>query len=187
MKERPTRVTVFSVINIIFCCLGIMGAIFWLLSKLRGAPTEPTGNAIADAITTNKVLALFTDVTSGLGILITILVLAAAIGMLQLKPWARLATIGWGVYSIVISLTSIVLHYVLVFHRFIQSSAGEERIGAIVGFAFMVIFITIFISYWAVMIQMLRASVVVQAFNDEPFDEELEVAESPMQAAGGDI
>lgn len=97
MKERPTSVTVFAVINLVLSGIGVLGLAWTLVIRVGlyvppGAEDSPAYKLMQD----NAGYRLMTDLLTGVGVVVTILIISASIGMFMLKPWSRLVTIGWG-------------------------------------------------------------------------------------------
>lgn len=174
MKERPTSVTVFAVINLIFCGLGVIGTIFWIISKLGLIPQGSQENPVTEIMENNTAYVMFTDVMSVVGIFITILLIAASIAMFSLKPWGRKVTIGWGLYSIVMTIVSLAVNYFVIFGPILADLTGPERIGIIIAVAFSAVITLFFVGYFLLMIFMLTRPHVVDAFTPEPDDPELD-------------
>lgn len=171
MKERPTSVTVFAIINLILSGLGVIGILFWVLAKLGLKFQSSQGNPVLELMEASRGYQLFTDVASGLGILVTILLLSASIGMFSLKPWSRRVTIGWGVYSILMTLVALGVNYLAIFGPLIANSTGPEHVGMIVAVVIQGVISVFFIGYYLLMIFMLMRPKVVDAFTPVPEDE----------------
>lgn len=170
MKERPTSVTVFSIINLVLCGLGIIGTIFWVLGLMGIRLGSAEGNPVMQMMDNSTAYQLFTNIMSGLGVLVTILVISASIGMLSLKPWARSVTIGWGVYSILMMIAAAAVNYLAIFGPLIANSSGPERVGMIVGFVIQIVIFAFFMGYYLLMIFMLTRPKVVDAFTPGDLD-----------------
>ncbi len=172
MKERPTSVTVFAIINLVLAGLGVIGLIFWLIGKLGLIPQSPQENPILEAMENSAGYQLFTDITTGFGLVVTIFLIAASIGMFSLQPWARKVTIGWGIYSTLIVLVAFVVNYLVLFGPLLADLTGPERIGIIFAVIFGAVISVFFIGYYLLMIFMLTRPHVVEAFTPEHYDDE---------------
>jgi hypothetical protein len=170
MKERPTSVTVFAIINLILAALGVIGFIFWVIGLLGLMPKAPQENIIAQAMENSAAFQTFGHIANAIGVVVLILLIAASIGMFTLKPWARQVTIAWGVYSILIVVVSYVLSYVLIYGPLLPNAAGQDRViimAALIGGG---VFSLLFIGYYLLMIFMLTRPKVVDAFTPDELD-----------------
>ncbi len=170
MKERPTSVTVFSIINLVLSGLGVIGIIFWVLGLMGIQFGSAEGNPVLELMNSSPAYQLFTHIATGVGVLVTILVISASIGMLTLKPWARTATIGCGVYSILMTIAAVAVNYLAIFGPLIADSSGPERIGMIVAVVIQAVISALFIGYYLLMIFMLTRPKVVEAFTPDEID-----------------
>ncbi len=175
MKERPTSVTVLAIINLVFAGFGCIALLFGLVFRLGLIPFPDTGqpNPALDLMENNAGFRLYSDVNLGLMFLATVVIVAASIGMFQLKPWARLATIGWGVFSIFMKVIGAVIQHFLMTVPMLEQTSGKPEhgvmmIGAVVGF---VVLLGLIVYYLAMMILLTRPA-VVEAFSPEPWDDE---------------
>ena len=173
MNERPTSVTVIAVINLVLSCLGVLfltAAIVMRLGlvTLPGMEDSPKFQLMQE----NVGYRLMTDVMTGLGLVVTIIIIAASIGMFTLKPWARLTTIGWGVYGIVTGLLTMGVDHMLVVNPTLEQYAGKPEYSAVVvSIAVGYTIAAVFFGYYLLMIFMLMRSHVVRAFTPEPLDD----------------
>jgi hypothetical protein len=104
MRERPVSVMIFGILNV---GIGLLGLAELLLSKMfegLGAPASgPSVNNIAaflEALNQNPGYIVWNRITLPLNAAAGLLLVAAGIGLLLLKNWARLASIGLGIYKI---------------------------------------------------------------------------------------
>lgn len=170
---RPASVTVFAVINLILGGLGLLGFVWWLVTRL-GLVVLPTGdNPGMEVMQENQAYVLFNDIVNGLGLVATIVVLAASIGMLQLAPWSRVATIGWGVYNIFILIVAGTLSQVLVTLPMLEEVDDQVKPFVMIGVVFGIAFMAVFVGYYALMIAMLSRSKIKEAFTPLPEEEGL--------------
>lgn len=174
MKERPTSVTVYAILNLIMCALGVLGTIFWLIGKLGLLPVPDEKPAFQVAMESNVGFTLYTDILTAVGLLITILVIAASIGMFMLKPWARKVTIGWGIYSVVFLLINYGISYVLLYGPMLADMTGTDLVVAKAMMISGAVMSVLFIGYHLLMIFFMTRPKVVDAFTPEPYDSELD-------------
>lgn len=133
MQARPTVVTVFGILNIVF---GAMGLVCMPISLLITFAMPANGNPALQAMRDNQVLRVWTYAGGVLGLFASGVLLAAGIGLLKLKPWARRASIGYGIYAIAAGLIGLVIH-LLVMVPLVRDApsgpAGAAVFGGVVG------------------------------------------------------
>lgn len=187
MKKRPTSVTVFAILNIIFCGLGVIGFIFWTINKLGLIPQPAEKDALTLAMENSVPFQWFSDIVTVAGIFTTILLLAASIAMFSLKPWSRKVTIGLGVYSVVLIVVSVVLQYFVIWAPLLPNVTGTDLLIVRVAIVISGVISLFFIGYNLLMIYMLNRSVVVEAFTPEPFDDAQDAWDDEQNAGGNDL
>ena len=132
--QRPTPVTVFGILNIGFAALGIFGVLASLM--LFTAFAANSNNPVVQLIQDNPTYAAWMKVSIVLGVLVAVALLVAGIGLLMLKPWARIVSIAYAIYSCVMIPVNTVVNYVFVLHPLLQQAQGKpapEAAGAIGG------------------------------------------------------
>ena len=172
---RPTSVLVFAIINIILACLGVIGLAFNVAMRLGALPVPTEGNPALELMESNSAYKLFTDVTQILGALGSIVLLASAIGLLAMKPWARLVTIAYAVYSILMTVLAGAINFVLLFQPMLEKTAGTsgpERVGAMAGVIMAAVMMALVAVYWLLAIFFMTRRHVVAAFEDQFSDED---------------
>ena len=111
MRERPVSVTLFGILNIGIGLLGLGGALLsTLFEGLGAAAASPSVNSISafmDTLNHNPVYILWNRITVPLNAAAGLLLVAAGVGLLLLKNWARLASIGYGIYKIVFAILNV--------------------------------------------------------------------------------
>jgi hypothetical protein len=71
-----------------------------------------------------------------LGAVVCVVLLAAGIGLLRLRPWARMASIIYAIYAILMGLVGMVVNYYFLVQPMLaqaQQKQGAEAAGAIGG------------------------------------------------------
>ena len=131
MRERPVSVTLFGILNI---GLGLLGLGSALLSKLFegiGAPADSSSVgslfAFLDTLYHNPVYVLWNQITVPLNLAASLAMVAAGIGLLLLKNWARLTSIGCGIYKTIFVISNGVVFYVAL--RDILTQAAAQTAG----------------------------------------------------------
>ncbi len=98
MQKRPISVTIFGILNIGFALLGLVGLLFSMLMMSR---MDVTANPVLKQMQNNPGYATWMKISMPLGGITSVLLLAAGIGLLLLQNWARIVSIGYGIYSII--------------------------------------------------------------------------------------
>jgi hypothetical protein len=129
--NRPTSVTVFGILNIVFAAFGILSVLGSVM--LFAATAATSKNPVIQIIHDNPTYAAWLKVSVGLGLIASVALLAAGIGLLKLKPWARMISIVYSVYSFVMIPIGIAISYVYVTQPLLaqaHASQGPEAAGA---------------------------------------------------------
>ncbi len=133
MQQRPTSVTVFGVLNIVFGALALLCLPITLLmvfGVFKHAP-DPTTKALYG----NPLYVSWTVVSSVVGLIAAVVELVAGIGLLKLLPWARVTSIGFAIYGIFASIASMVMTAVVMIPivQKMDTGSGPEHAAAIGG------------------------------------------------------
>ena len=134
--NRPTSVTVFGALNLVFGGMGFfclaLSAVTWLLPM-----PQAQGNPVLDLMQKNETYALITKIGTGLGLVASVVLLAAGVGLLKMKTWGRLLSIVYAVYAISMSLIMLGVNWVFLIQPLIDEAnklpPGPERAGIIGG------------------------------------------------------
>jgi len=132
--NRPTSVTVFGILNIVFAVLGLfaLAATAFLFFPEAAALKNPVIQLIHD----NPAYAAWMKFSLMLGLAAVVVNLMAGIGLLQLKPWGRLLSIIYAIYSIVMVVVSSVVNYFFLMRPLLDQAAqkqGPEHAAAVGG------------------------------------------------------
>jgi hypothetical protein len=140
--QRPTSVTVFGILNLVFAALGLCGIAFGVfgLAVLANLPEgDMPPNPQVDALQNPGYLA-FSYASIGLGALASIVLAIAGIGLLKLKSWGRSLSLGYAAYAIVMNIVGFVVSYIFIIQPAValaeqgnNPEAQGQMIGAIVG------------------------------------------------------
>jgi hypothetical protein len=139
--QRPSSVTVFGVLNIVFGALGILGIIFSAISLMIISPNA-THNPVLEIMRNSPGYAVWMKIAIPLGFLAAGVSIAAGIGLLKLKNWARILSIGYAIYTIVTGIIGMVLNYIFLLQPLMEQASqkrGPEAavlIGAAIGGTF---------------------------------------------------
>lgn len=119
--KRPATVTVFGILNILYGGLSIVGTLFSLMVIYLGS-----GDVTLGMVESNAVYAAWTKLAVVLGAIAAVVVIAAGIGLLKMMPWARIASVGYGVYSVVIFIVGVVLGWIFVYSPLLEEMGAFE-------------------------------------------------------------
>ena len=131
--QRPTSVTVFGILNIVFAAFGIIGTFASLAFFSANADMN---NPVVKIIHENSSYAAWLKICIPLGLIVSVALLAAGIGLLKLKPWARILSIAYTVYAIVFGIIGMVVNYFFLVQPMLaqaQSQQGPQAAAAIGG------------------------------------------------------
>ncbi len=131
--SRPTSVTVFGILNLVFAALGVFGIITTLaMVRLAAGTNNPAMQVMRD----NPAFLAWLKLSIPLGLLSAVMLTACGIGLLMMKPWARKLSIGYAFYAIVLSIVGMVVNYLWMIRPMMEQAAqkqGPEAAGAIGG------------------------------------------------------
>jgi len=132
--NRPTSVTVFGVLNIVFGAMGLLSTLVGLLVMSTMSP-----NPMIQILTGSAVYRVWMWTVTPIGIAASAAILAAGIGFLLLKAWARKIAIVYSIYRIISAVVNVMFMTLVVFPALSEQfsgKAGPERVGAAVGAEF---------------------------------------------------
>jgi hypothetical protein len=130
--KRPTSVTVFGILNIVFAAFGILSVFGSVM--LFAATSATSNNPVIRIIHNNPAYAAWLEVSIGLGLIVSGALLAAGIGLLQLKPWARIISIVYSIYSLVMVPVGTAISYVYVTQPLLaQAHTSQNQEAAAIG------------------------------------------------------
>ena len=133
--QRPQAVTVFGVLNIVFGAMALLCSPISLLGLFLPVQAH---NPMSRILHDNATYRSFTVLAAVVGMVAGAVLIAAGIGLLKLKPWARLTSIGYGIFAIVFGIVGLFVNWFFVFAPLLQEvkdNAGSQAIGAIAGMA----------------------------------------------------
>ena len=105
--EKPTSITVFGVLNLVFGGLAVVAIPFSLLVLLM--PRAAASNPVLQIMQSTTFLRCWTYIGSGLGLLATIVLVACGVGLLQSRAWARRWSIYYAVYAIAAAVAGLIV------------------------------------------------------------------------------
>jgi len=102
--ERPTAVTVFGILNIVFGSLGLLCMPVGLIAIL----------AMPNAINTAATVKAWMLLSGVVGLACTIFLIVVGIGLLYLKAWARTGSLVYGWFAIIWGIIGTVVNFGLI-------------------------------------------------------------------------
>jgi hypothetical protein len=121
--QRPTTVTVFGILNIVFAALGVFGMIATI--ALFYLPAD-SNNPVIKLIHENPAYAAWIKACIPLGLLSCAVLLAAGIGLLRLKSWARTLSIAYAIYALVFGIVGMVVNFIFVTQPMIDQAHQQQ-------------------------------------------------------------
>jgi hypothetical protein len=131
--QRPTSATVFGILNIGFAGMGIIGIIASIGLLMLSVNFN---NPVVKVMQESPGYALWFKICIPLGLLSCGVLLAAGIGLLLVKPWGRLLSIGYAIYAIGFGIVGTVVNFLFITRPLLeqaQNKGGPEAAGAIGG------------------------------------------------------
>jgi len=125
--QRPASITVFGILNFVFVVFGIIGLIASF--SLFSVPTD-SSNSVIQLINQGPAYVVWLKICIPLGVLSCAILLAAGIGLLCLKPWARLLSIVYSIYAIIFTVVGMTVNLLLMAQPFFQQVGGRQEFEA---------------------------------------------------------
>jgi hypothetical protein len=162
MQERPISVTIFGILNIGFALFGLFGL---LVSKafLSQASNMP-GNSIMTRLNSDPMYAGWMKIATPIGGVVSVILLAAGIGLLMMKNWARIASIGYGIYGIIGAGIGGMIMFKVFLPLLGQNSGGPQGIVVIITIVASIIGVVIGAAYPILLIIFMTRPKIVAAF-----------------------
>ena len=131
--QRPTSVTVFGILNIAFAAFGAIGLVVTL--AMFSLPTD-LNNPVIRLIHENPAYAAWMKFSLLLAVPSCLVLLAAGIGLLCMKSWARILSIIYAIYAIVFGIAGTVANFFFMVRPMLEQARqqqGAEAAAAIGG------------------------------------------------------
>jgi hypothetical protein len=122
--QRPTSITVFGILNIVFAAFGFFAV---LASVMLFAVTGTnSNNPVIQLIQDNPAYAAYLKFSIGLGLVVCAALLVAGIGLLKMKPWARMLSIIYGVFGIISVIINSIANYYFLVQPMLEKAHNEQ-------------------------------------------------------------
>jgi len=110
---RPASVVVFGILNLVFGALGVCGTAASSAMFFIDLPRDPViPNPALDLIQSDSTYRLFMQVMIALGIIFSLVLVVAGIGLLLSKAWGRTLSIAYGWYAIVGAIVGMIANWI---------------------------------------------------------------------------
>ena len=133
--KRPTSVTVFGILNIVFAVIGMCGVAVTAAQPAIQQAVEQAAKADGQEVQQDpvqKLLAaapkvrLIANISTGSGVVVSLVLLISGVALLLMRPWGRTLSIVYAVYDIISKIALSALSF-----WFIQSALeGQEEVPA---------------------------------------------------------
>ena len=121
--QPPAAAKVFGILNILFGVLGICGIAMSAVVLFVPLGAEMTkDNPALQLMQENALYRTFTQVAVVLGFIATVALIVGGIGLLQLRPYGRTLSIGYGIYAIAMNLLGMVINVAYVFPALLENA-----------------------------------------------------------------
>jgi hypothetical protein len=174
MRERPVSVTIFGILNIGFGLFGVAGMFLSTLFEGSGSPAAgassnslfATWTGLWNAISSDAVYMGWHRITVPLDAACTVALAAAGIGLLLLKNWSRLLSLGCAIYEILVAFLDCAVMFVAA--RSVLAVSPQAGQGAYVAIAVGSVIVCAFaLAYPIFLLYFLTRPKVVQAFRPD--------------------
>ena len=131
--QRPTSVTVFGIMNFVFAGFGVIGV---MASIALFTLSADSNNSLIKLIHGGPAYVVWLKICIPLGLLGCAVLLADGVGLLYLKPWARLLSIAYAIYAIIFTVVGLWINLTLMVQAMSEQIQPREELavaGAIGG------------------------------------------------------
>jgi len=176
MRERPISITIFGILNIGIGLLGLGGLLLsTMFASSDLSSISPSVNsffssmlALWNTISTDALFVVWRRITVPLDAAASLALVAAGIGLLLLKNWSRLVSIGYAVYRVIFALLDVAI-LMVVLHRVLANALQADtgaHVALVVGAAAVGTVLTLL--YPVLLIYFLTRPRAVLAFQPKP-------------------
>jgi hypothetical protein len=133
-RAKPVSLIVFGILNIVFGALGFCGTIG--SAAILFLPAQAMqNNPMYEVMQENEGYRMFLAVGSVIGVVMSIVLIVAGIGLIKAANWARLTSIGYAVFTLVYGVIGIVANYIYLVQPMIEQHKPNDpqTAGAISG------------------------------------------------------
>ena len=131
--QRPTSVTVFGILNLVF---GGFGLLITAVQAIALFLVNPQPGQVDPMLDANSLWGMWTRVSIVLSVAMVTLLILSGIGLLTWRPWGRSLAIGYAVFGIVVGIVSILMPLSLFAQpafEDLKARGGPEAVGMMAG------------------------------------------------------
>jgi hypothetical protein len=121
--QRPTSVTVFGILNIVFAGFGILAVGATIIMLVVASPES--ANPTMQLIENNPAYSMWLKFSIPLGIAAVAVLLTSGIGLLKLKSWARTLSIIYAIYALIQLFITTGVNYIYLFQPMMEKARNE--------------------------------------------------------------
>lgn len=110
--NRPMSVSVFGMLNIVFGAFGLLGVL--MSAPMFFSKAADSKNYVIQVMHSSSIFSAWMVISAVVGAVASAALLGAGIGMLQLKPWSRKISVGYAIYSLVMTPIGVVMEFLFV-------------------------------------------------------------------------
>ena len=123
LPQKPAAITVFAILNLAFGGIGICGG---LATAVMFSMPQPAANPVWDLMDENPVYGTFNTISMVGGLVMSIVLVAAGIGLLSFARWGRTLSIAYAWYVIIATVVGAVF---VVLFWIVPMLDGADAIG----------------------------------------------------------
>lgn len=130
--QRPTSVMVFGILNIVFGAMEFLGTLlsFLLIFLMPQIHTALPNSSAIDIVMRTPFLRTWSIGVGIVSIIATIVLIAAGIGLLRMKPWGRVASLGYAIYALCAGIIGQIINYIFLFGPLMEEARRSNAPGA---------------------------------------------------------
>ncbi|MEE2935664.1 MAG: hypothetical protein VYA84_06665 [Planctomycetota bacterium] len=128
ISNRPVGVTIFAILHLLFGASGLVIAISTLAFSAIGGAVDLGPIPLGDTAD-QPAYRLVTGVIGTLDLFLCTALVAAGLGLLKMRAWARQVSLVYAAYTIIAAAISSVVQYSIIYLPLIENVAGDA-IGA---------------------------------------------------------
>ena len=110
--NRPMSVSVFGMLNIVFGAFGLLGVL--MSAPMFFSKAADSKNYVIQVMHDSSVFSAWMMISAVVGAVASAALLGAGIGMLQLRPLSRKVSVGYAIYSLVMTPIGVVMEFLFV-------------------------------------------------------------------------
>ena len=135
---RPVSTLVLGILNLVFGAMGLLGIAMTMAMVFIPQPKSPSPNPnpFMGLIQENEGYALFMKISVPLGLVASVVLILAGVGLLRLRSWGRHLSIGYAIYAIIAAIVGAAANcYFLMplVQKALRMPGGPEQMGLIGG------------------------------------------------------